>query len=60
MTSNDDDKPIFGNSPVNFDSMSITDLYEYIASLNEEIEKTRKIITKKEAAQKAASGFFKN
>ncbi|MDF2367747.1 DUF1192 domain-containing protein [Sneathiella sp.] len=60
MTSDDDNKPALGQKPVNFDSMSIDDLHDYIAALTEEIEKTKKVITKKEAAQNAAAGFFKS
>lgn len=59
MTSDDDQKPVLGKNPVDFDSMSIADLHEYIAALHEEIEKTKEIISKKESAQNAAAGFFK-
>jgi len=59
MTSDDDDKPALGKNPVNFDSMSIADIHEYIAAINKEIEKAKEIIAKKEAAQNAAAGFFK-
>lgn len=60
MTSDDDDQPILGRNPVDFESMSISDLYDYITLLNEEIEKTKDLIAKKEAAQNAADGFFKS
>lgn len=59
MTSDDDEKPILGQKPMNFDSMSIADLEDYIIALDAEIQKTRTIIEKKKAAQNAASGFFK-
>ena len=60
MTSDDDDKPVLGQNPVNFETMSIADLHDYIAALTEEIEKTKMAITKKEAAQSTADGFFKS
>lgn len=60
MTSDDDDKPALGRDPVNFDTMSITDLEEHIVALTAEIEKTKEVIAKKQAAQNAAAGFFKN
>ncbi|MEX1034929.1 MAG: DUF1192 family protein [Sneathiella sp.] len=60
MTSDDDDKPVIGHNPVNFDTMSITDLEDYIVALTAEIEKTKAVIAKKQAAQNAAAGFFKN
>lgn len=60
MTSDDDDKPALGQNTVNFDSMSIDDLHDYIAALTEEIEKTKKVIAKKEVALNAADGFFKS
>ena len=60
MTSDDDDKPVTGNGPVNFDTMSISDLEEYIVSLTAEIERTKQVISKKKAAQNAAATFFKS
>ena len=60
MTSDEEDKPIVGRDPVDFESMSIEDLENYITALNEEIEKTKQVIVKKQAAQNAAAGFFKS
>ncbi len=60
MTSDDDDITVLWHMPVNFDSMSIAYLHDYIAALTDEIEKTKKVIAKKEAAQNAADGFFKS
>ena len=60
MTSDDDDNPLAGRIPVNFDSMSIEELKDHIDALTAEIEKTKQVIKHKEAAQNAAAGFFKN
>ena len=60
MTSDDDDKPLARRTQINFDTMSIEELKDYIADLTKEIEKTKQIIEKKQAAQNAAAGFFKN
>ena len=45
--------------PVNLEVMSITELEAHIASLQAEIERTRQMITKKQAARGAADSFFK-
>ncbi|MCF8466618.1 MAG: DUF1192 domain-containing protein [Sneathiella sp.] len=59
MASDDDDQPLAHRTQVNFDTMSIEELKDYIADLTAEIEKTKQVIEKKQAAQNAASGFFK-
>jgi len=60
MASDEDDNPILGHKSMSFDSMSIADLEEYIQALTQEIEKTKQVIARKQEAQNAASGFFKN
>ncbi|WP_339631208.1 DUF1192 domain-containing protein [uncultured Sneathiella sp.] len=60
MTSDEDDKPLTGTGPVNFDTMSISDLEEYIVTLKEEVERTKQVILKKKAAQDAATNVFKS
>jgi len=60
MTSDDEDARPRNIPVVNFDTMSIGDLEDYIAELTAEIEKTRQVIDKKRSAQSAADSFFKN
>jgi len=59
MTSNDEEtsRSLFSN--VNYDTMSIDDLHEFIAEITTEIEKVKLIIEKKLAAQNTADSFFK-
>jgi uncharacterized small protein (DUF1192 family) len=59
MTSNDEEtsRSLFSN--VNYDTMSIDDLHEFIAEMTTEIEKVKLIIEKKLAAQNTADSFFK-
>ncbi|USG62398.1 DUF1192 domain-containing protein [Sneathiella marina] len=59
MTSNDEESSQSLSSNVNFDTMSIDDLHEYIADMTTEIEKVKLIIKKKLAAQDTADSFFK-
>lgn len=59
MASDDDNTPIGSPKSVNFDTMSIEDLHDYIADLTAEIDKTRTVIQKKQAAHSTADGFFK-
>lgn len=59
MTSEDDDKPLTRKDKLDFNSLSIEDLTSYISELEAEIEKTKSVIKMKQAAQNAASGFFK-
>ncbi|MEH6526209.1 MAG: DUF1192 domain-containing protein [Sneathiella sp.] len=59
MTSNDEETSRNLSSNVNYDTMSIDDLHEYIADMAAEIEKVKLIIEKKLAAQNTADSFFK-
>lgn len=59
MTSNDEETSQSLSSNVNYDTMSIDDLHEYIAEMITEIEKVKLIIEKKLAAQNTADSFFK-
>lgn len=59
MTSNDEETSRSLSSKVNYDTMSIDDLHEYIAEMTTEIEKVKLIIEKKLTAQNTADSFFK-
>lgn len=59
MTSSDEEATLNKTSKVNYDTMSIEDLHEYIAELATEIEKVKLLIEKKVAAQSTADSFFK-
>ncbi len=45
--------------PKNLEEMSIEALGEYINELKDEIDRVKKVIVTKEAAQKDAQSFFK-
>ncbi len=61
MTDNDDlPKVRQGPPPTNLDTLSVHELEAHIAALQAEIDRARAMITKKEAAKTAASGFFKS
>jgi len=60
MTSDDDDARPSKIPVVNFDTMSIDELEDYVTELTAEIEKTRLVIEKKRSAQSAADSIFKS
>ena len=61
MTSDDDeDRSAHSLRGMNFDSMSIAELEDYITGLDTEIARARSMIERKRLAQNAAAGFFKS
>lgn len=61
MTENDDlPKAKQGPLPPNLDTMSIFELEAHIEALHAEIERTRQMIAKKQAAKSSADSFFKS
>jgi uncharacterized small protein (DUF1192 family) len=59
MTSGDEKATVNKALKLNYDTMSIDDLHEYIAEMAAEIEKIKLIIEKKVAAQNTADSFFR-
>src|SRR5690606_7160676 len=61
MTSDDDeDRSAQSLRGMNFDSMSIAELEDYITDLDTEIARAKSMIERKRLAQNAAAGFFKS
>ncbi len=59
MTSDDDEAQSRKVPTINFDTMSIEELEDYIRELTAEIEQTKQVIAKKRTAHTAADSFFK-
>ncbi|MCR9213794.1 MAG: DUF1192 domain-containing protein [Proteobacteria bacterium] len=60
MTSDDEEAQSRKVPAVNFDTMSIEELEDYIVELTAKIEQTKQVIEKKRNAHSAADSFFKN
>jgi|GEM_PF-2635653 len=59
MTSEENDTPIKSRFPQSFDSMSVSELEDYISTLKIEIQKVEGLIVKKKSAESAAHSVFK-
>ncbi len=59
MTSDETDIPLKAALSVNFDTMSVDELQDYIKQLEQEIKTAESFIDKKKAAQLSADSFFK-
>ncbi|MEH6401836.1 MAG: DUF1192 family protein [Sneathiella sp.] len=59
MTSEENDIPIQNRFPQSFDTMSVSELEDYILALKTEIQKAEGLIEKKKKAETAAHSAFK-
>ncbi|WP_169570113.1 DUF1192 domain-containing protein [Sneathiella limimaris] len=59
MTSDENDIPMPTSHSVNFETMSVEELKDYIKQLEQEIKTAESFIEKKKAAHVSADSFFK-